>query len=163
MQPETLLRWHRDLVRRKWIYAHRPGRPSIPAGTVAIILRLARENPTWGYRRIQGELARIGVALAPSSVWAILHRHNVDPSPMRAGPSWKEFLRSQASSALACDFFTVDAVLLKRLYVLFFIELRHPTGARDRGHRQSDRFLGGPAGEEPEPWRWMIESIPSSS
>ena len=140
MQPETLLRWHRDLVRRKWIYAHRPGRPSIPAGTVSIILRLARENPSWGYRRIQGELARMGVALAPSSVWAILHRHNVDPSPMRTGPSWKEFLRSQASSALACDFFTVDTVLLKRLYVLFFIELdtrrvyvmgitAHPTGA----------------------------------
>ena len=140
VQPETLLRWHRDLVRRKWTYAHSSGRPSIPAGTVSIVLRLARENPTWGYRRIQGELARMGVALAPSSVWAILHRHNVDPSPMRAGPSWKEFLRSQASSALACDFFTVDTVLLKRLYVLFFFELdtrrvyvmgitAHPTGA----------------------------------
>jgi putative transposase len=74
VQPETLLRWHRDLVRRKWISAHRPGRPSIPAGTAAIILGLGRENPTWGYRRIQGELARMGVALAPSSVWAILRR-----------------------------------------------------------------------------------------
>jgi putative transposase len=106
---------------------------------VTIILRLARENPTWGYRRIQGELARMGVALAPSSVWAILDRHNVDPSPMRKGPSWNEFVRSQASSVLACDFFTVDTVLLKRLYVLFFIELdsrrvyvmgitAHPTG-----------------------------------
>ena len=99
---------------------------------MAIILRLARDNPTWGYRRIQGELARMGVALAPSSVWAILDRHNVDPSPIRAGPSWNEFLRSQASSALACDFFTVDTVLLKRLHVLFFIELStrrvHVTG-----------------------------------
>ncbi|MGA7419709.1 MAG: integrase core domain-containing protein, partial [Acidimicrobiales bacterium] len=141
VQPETLLRWHRDLVRRKWIYANRPGRPGIPAGTVTIILRLASENPTWGYRRIQGELARMGVALAPSSVWAILHRHKVDPSPMRTGPSWNEFLRSQASSALPCDFFTVDTVLLKRLFVLFFIELHtrrvyvmgitaHPTGSR---------------------------------
>jgi putative transposase len=140
VQPETLLRWHRDLVRRKWTQPHRPGRPSIPAGTVSIVLRLARQNPTWGYRRIQGELARMGVALAPSSVWAILYRHNVDPSPQRTGPSWKEFLQSQASSALACDFFTVDTVLLKRLYVLFFIELdtrrvfvmgitAHPTGA----------------------------------
>jgi len=121
------------------IYAHRPGRPSIAAGTVAIILRLARDNPTWGYRRIHGELARMGVALAPSSVWAILHRHGVDPSPMRKGPSWKVLLRSQASTALACDFFTVDTVHLKRLYVLFFIELdtrrvylmgitAHPTG-----------------------------------
>jgi transposase len=140
VQPETLLRWHRDLVRRKWIYAHRPGRPSIPAGIVAIILRLARENPTWGYRRIQGELVRMGVVLAPSSVWAILRRHGIDPSPMRSGPTWAEFLRSQAASMLACDFFSVDTVLLKRLYVLFFIELdtrkvyftgvtAHPTGA----------------------------------
>ena len=140
VQPETLLRWHRDLVRRKWTQTHQPGRQSIPDGTVAIILRLARENPTWGYRRIQGELARMGVALAPSSVWAILRRHNIDPSPMRTGPSWKEFLRSQASSMLACDFFTVDTVLLRQLYVLFFIELdtrrvhmmgitAHPNGA----------------------------------
>ena len=122
VQPETLLRWHRDLVRRKWTYAHRPGRPSIPMGTISIILRLARENPTWGYRRIQGELARMGVTLAPSSVWAILHRHGIDP-PMRTGPGWKEFLRTQATSMLACDFFSVDTVLLKRFYVLFFIEL----------------------------------------
>src|SRR5271168_3605507 len=123
VRPETLLRWHRDLVRRKWTYTHRPGRPSIPSGTVAIILRLVRENPTWGYRRIQGELARMGVVLAPSSVWVILHRHGVDPSPMRSGPTWAEFISSQASSMLACDFFSVDTVLLKRLYVLFFIEL----------------------------------------
>jgi putative transposase len=79
VQPDTLLRWHRDLVRRKWTNAHRPGRTGIPAGTVAIILRLARENPTWGYRRIQGELSTMGVVLAPSSVWAILQRHGVDP------------------------------------------------------------------------------------
>jgi len=123
VQPETLLRWHRDLIRRRWTYARRPGRPSIPAGTVAIILRLARENPTWGYRRIQGELVTMGVVLSPSSVWAILQRNDIDPSPMRSGPTWTEFLRSQASSILACDFFSVDTVLLKRLYVLFFIEL----------------------------------------
>jgi putative transposase len=123
VQPETLLRWHRDLVRGRWTYAHGPGRPSIPAGTVSIILRLARENPAWGYRRIQGELARMGVVLAPSSVWAILRRNGVEPSPMRSGPTWAEFLASQASSMLACDFFSVDTVLLKRLYVLFFIEL----------------------------------------
>ena len=95
---------------------------------------------TLGYRRIQGELARMGVALAPSSVWAILQRHNVDPSPMRTGHSWNEFLRRQASSALACDCSTVDTVLLRRLYVAFFIELdtrrvylmgitAHPTAA----------------------------------
>jgi transposase InsO family protein len=123
VQPEALLRWHRDLIRRRWTYARRPGRPSIPAGTVAIILRLARESPTWGYRRIQGELATLGVVLAPLSVWAILQRNDIDPSPMRSDPTWAEFLRSQASSILACDFFSVDTVLLKRLYVLFFIEL----------------------------------------
>ena len=99
------------------------------------------ERPrTWGYRRIQGELARMGVTLAPSSVWAILHRHGIDPSPMRTEPGWKEFVRTQASSMLACDFFSVDTVLLKRFYVLFFIELdtrrvhvtgvtAHPTGS----------------------------------
>jgi putative transposase len=123
VQPETLLRWHRDLVRRRWTYPHRPGRPSVPAGTVKIVLRLARENPTWGYRRIHGELAVIGIGLAPSSVWSILRRHGVDPTPGRTGPTWSEFLRSQASSMLACDFFTVDTVLLQRLYVLFFVEL----------------------------------------
>jgi len=123
VQPETLLRWHRDLVRRRWTYPHRPGRPSVPAGTVEIVLRLARENPTWGYRRIQGELARMGIALAPSSVWAILRRRGLKPSPRRTSPTWSEFLRSQASSMLACDFLTVDTVLLRRLNVLFFIEL----------------------------------------
>jgi hypothetical protein len=123
VQPETLIRWHRDLVRRRWTYPRRPGRPSVPAGIVGIVLRLAKENPTWGYRRIHGELATMGVRLAPSSVWAILRRHGIDPSTRRAGPTWIEFLRSQASSMLACDFFTVDTVLLRRLYVLFFIEI----------------------------------------
>jgi len=83
VQPETLLRWHRDLVRRRWTYPRRSGRPSVPAGTVGIVLRLARENPTWGYRRIHGELATMGIGLAPSSVWAILRRHGIDPSPRR--------------------------------------------------------------------------------
>jgi putative transposase len=124
VKPETLLRWHRDLVRRKWTYPHRrPGRPAIPAGTVSLVLRLAKENPTWGYRRIQGELATMGVRLAPSSVWEILRRHGIGPSPRRSGPTWSEFLQAQATTMLACDFFTVDTVLLKRLYVLFFIEL----------------------------------------
>ena len=124
VQPETLLRWHRDLVRRKWTYPHRrPGRPALPAGTVSLVLRLAQENPTWGYRRIHGELATMGVRLAPSSVWAILRRHGIEPTPRRSGPTWSEFLRAQATTMLACDFFTVDTVLLRRLYVLFFIEI----------------------------------------
>ena len=122
VQPETLLRWHRDLVRRKWTYTYRrPGRPGLPVGTVSLVLRLARENPTWGYRRIHGELASTGVRLAPSSVWAILRRHGIEPAPRRAGPTWSEFLRAQATTMLACDFFTVDT--LRRLYVLFFIEI----------------------------------------
>jgi transposase InsO family protein len=91
-------------------------------GTVQLVLRLARENPNWGYRRIHGELATMGVVLAPSSVWAILRRHGVDPSPRRFGPTWSEFLRAQATTILACDFFHVDTVLLRRLYVLFFTE-----------------------------------------
>jgi hypothetical protein len=83
---------------------------------------LARENPTWGYRRIYGELARMGIVLAPSSLWAILKRHRIDPAPRRAGPTWAEFLHAQAKGLIACDFFSVDTVLLRRLYVLFFIE-----------------------------------------
>ena len=146
VKPETLLRWHRDLVRRRWTFPHRSGRPSVPSGTVEIVLRLARENPTWGYRRIHGELATMGIELAPSSVWAILHRHGIHPSPGRTGSTWAEFLRSQASSMLACDFFTVDTVLLRRLYVLFFIEIDtrrvYVTGvtANPVGHRWSGRL-----------------------
>jgi len=124
VRPETLLRWHRDLVRRRWTYKRsRMGRPGVSSGTVQLVLRLARENPTWGYRRIHGELATMGVRLAASSVWAILKRHGIDPSPRRCGTSWNEFLRAQAPTVLATDFFTVDTILLKRLYVLFFIEL----------------------------------------
>jgi len=124
VQPATLLRWHRDLVRRRWTYARRgPGRPGLPASTVSLVVRLATENPTWGYRRVHGELVTMGVRLAPSSVWAILRRHGIEPAPRRSGPTWAEFLRTQATTMLACDFFTVDTVLLRRLYVLFFIEI----------------------------------------
>ena len=124
VRPETLLRWHRDLVRRRWTYPRtRSGRPAVPPGAVRLVLRLAKENPTWGYRRIQGELATMGVRLAPSSVWAVLRRHGIEPSPRRSGPTWAEFLRAQATTMLACDFFTVDTVLLRRLYVMFFIEI----------------------------------------
>ncbi len=140
VQPDTLLRWHRALVRRQWTYPKPPGRPRIPAGTVQVVIRLAGENPTWGYRRIHGELSVLGVDLAPASVWNIPQRHGIDPSPNRSGPMWGEFLKAQATTTLACDFFTVDTVLLRRLYVLFFIELdtrrvfligvtAHPTAA----------------------------------
>src|SRR5579875_2294949 len=122
VQPTTLLRWHRDLVAKRWTYPHgRPGRPPIAEGTTAVVLRLAKENPNWGYRRIHGELATMGIAIAPSSVWAILKRHGIEPSPRRSGPTWAEFLAAQAKGLMACDFFHVDTVLLRRLYVLVFI------------------------------------------
>jgi putative transposase len=122
--PQTLLHWHRELVRRHWTKPHRPpGRPSIPPELRRLILRLAAENPMWGYRRIHGELARLGYKLAPSTVWLLLKRAGIDPAPRRAGPTWRQFLSAQAKGILACDFFHVDTVLLQRLYVLFVIEL----------------------------------------
>jgi putative transposase len=124
VQPATLLRWHRDLVRRRWTYhRRRQGRPPLAAQMRAVILRLARENPTWGYKRIQGELVALGMPLSASSVWNILHRHGIEPAPRRASVSWREFLRQQAAAIIECDFFTVETLWLRRFYVLFFIEL----------------------------------------
>ncbi len=122
--PATLLRWHRRLVARHWTYPHRPpGRPPTAAALRALVLRLARENSTWGYRRIHGELMGLGHRIAPSTVWAILRHAGIDPSPTRRGPTWREFLRTQAHQVIACDFFTVDTILCRRLYVLFFVEV----------------------------------------
>jgi hypothetical protein len=122
VRPQTLLAWHRQLVKRRWTYGGNRGRPR-RRGLRELVRRLARENPTWGYRRIAGELRRLGVQAAPSTVWAILKESGIDPAPRRTGPTWSAFLRSHAQGVLACDFFTVDTVLLSRLYVLFFIEL----------------------------------------
>jgi transposase InsO family protein len=122
--PATLLRWHRELVARRWTYPHRrPGRPGTPVGVRELVLRLARENPGWGYRRIQGELVGLGIRIAASTVWTILREAGVEPAPRRLESSWREFLRRQAASIIECDFLTVDTVFLKRFYVLFFIEL----------------------------------------
>ena len=122
--PETILRWHRALVRRHWTYPHRgPGRPALHRETVDLILRLARENPRWGYLRIAGELKKLGVTVSKGSVANVLRRHRLPPAPRRAGPTWAEFLRAQAKGTVATDFFTVDTVLLRRYYVLFVIEV----------------------------------------
>jgi transposase InsO family protein len=123
VQPATLLRWHRDLVRRRWTYSHRRGRPSVAAEIRSLVLRMARENTTWGYRRIHGELRRLGYQIGASTVWTILQRAGVDPAPKRTALTWRQFLRAQAKGVLAVDFFTVDTVFLKRLYVLFVIEV----------------------------------------
>lgn len=124
MTPTTLLRWHRELVARRWTYPHRrPGRPPTARELREFVVRLARENPGWGYRRIQGELVGLGVKLAASTVWAILREAGIEPAPKRLEQSWSDFLRQQAASILECDFLTVDTLFLKRFYVLFFIEL----------------------------------------
>jgi putative transposase len=123
VQPATLLRWHRDLVRRGWTCPHRRGRPRVTAEIRSLVLRMARENTTWGYRRIHGELRRLGYEIGASTVWTILQRAGVDPAPKRSALTWPQFLRAQAEGVLAVDFFTVDTVFLQRLYVLFVIEL----------------------------------------
>ena len=123
VRPETIRRWHRSLLARRWTYSYRrPGRPATDAGARALIVRLARENPGWGYRRIQGELVGLGVRIAASTVWSILQQAGIKPTPRRSSETWREFLRAQASGIVACDFFTVDTVLFRRLYALVFIE-----------------------------------------
>jgi putative transposase len=122
VSPRTLLRWHQALVRRKWRQAPgRRGRPPLNAEVRELVLRFARENPRWGHRRICGEPAKLGFVVSPTSVRRLLAQARLGPAPRRAGPSWREFLRAQAASIVACDFFTVESVFLRRYYVLFFI------------------------------------------
>ena len=122
--PATLLRWHRELVRKRWTYPQRSsGRPPKDRALRELVLRLARENPAWGYQRIAGELLKLGFRISPSTVRRLLASAGLDPAPRRQAVSWPAFLRRQAASLLACDFFTVETVTLRRLYVLFFIEL----------------------------------------
>lgn len=122
--PQTLLRWHRELVRRKWTYRQRrTGRPRLDPKIRALAIRMATENPRWGYIRIQGELRKLGIRVGATTIRRILLKEGLGPAPRRAGPSWSEFLRAQAEGILACDFFTVETAFLKTLYVLFFIEV----------------------------------------
>jgi putative transposase len=141
VRPATLLRWHRQLVRRRWTYLHgRPGRPPLDRRVEALVVQLARENPGWGYRRIVGELRGLGICVSATSVRTILIRHGLPPAPQRNEHSWRDFLRRHAATTLACDFFTVETAWLKRIYVLFFLSLEsrriefvactpNPTGA----------------------------------
>jgi putative transposase len=121
--PTTLLRWHRRLVARRWTYTARRGRPPIGGDVRALVLRLARENPRWGYQRIVGELRGLGLSVSATTVRKLLRQAKLGPAGERSSLSWRAFLRAQAASMLAVDFFTVETVSLQRLYVLFFIEL----------------------------------------
>jgi putative transposase len=124
VRPETLLRWHRRLVARRWTYSQRrPGRPPLARARRELILRLARENPHWGYQRIAGELKHLRLAASPTTIRKVLSGAGVPPAPERARQSWPSFLRQQAASVLACDFFTVETLALQRIYVLFFLSL----------------------------------------
>ena len=140
--PDTILRWHRDIVRRRWAARSmrgKTGRPATRRNIRALVLRLARENPEWGYRRIHGEMAGLGVKVAPSTAWEILKNAGIDPASRRTAPTWSQFLRSQADAILACDFFTADLLDGTHAYVLAVIEhasrririlgvTLHPTG-----------------------------------
>ena len=121
--PATLLRWHRELVKRKWTYRRtRTGRPPLDPEICQLIVAMAKENPRWGYVRIQGELRKLGVRVGATTIKRLLLREGLGPAPRR-GPSWGEFLRAQADGTLACDFFRVETAFLRTLYVLFFIEV----------------------------------------
>jgi transposase len=137
--PDTVLRWHRDIVRRRWAARSIPGKTGRPAtrrNIRALALRLARENPNWGYRRIHGELAGLGVKIAASTVREILKNAGIDPTPRRADLTWPQFLRSQAEAILACDFFTADLLDGTQAYVLAVIE------HSDRMHRSDRSYTG---------------------
>ena len=134
VQPTTLLRWHRHLVGRRWTYPHRRGRPRAAAELRGLVLRLARENPTWGISSHPRRACRLEYRgrVGASTVWTILQRAGVAPAPARSALTWRQFLRAQTRGALALDFFTVDTVLLRRLYVLFAIEVA-PVGSTCSG------------------------------
>jgi transposase len=165
--PDTILRWRRDLVRRRWAARSRRGRTGRPAtrrNVRALVLRLARENPEWGYRRIHGELAGLEVKVAASTAWEILKNAGIDPAPRRTGPTWSQFLRSQAEAILACDFFTADLLDGTQAYVLAVIEhatrririlgvTLHPTGAWTT---QQARNLIMDLGDQTDRLRFMI-------
>jgi len=162
--PATLLAWHRALVKRKWSYRRRrTGRLPLDEEICRLIVRMAKDNPRWGYIRIQGELRKLGIRVGASSIKRLLRREGLGPAPRRA-PSWGEFLRSQAEGIWACDFFTVETAFLKTLYVLFFIEVGsrrlHVTTATANPNgsfvTQQARNLCFAVDERAEPLRFLI-------
>ncbi len=166
-KPDTVLKWHRELVRRTWTFRRRNpgGRPAIPAEIAELILRLARENPRWGYRRIQGELGQLGHALSASAVRAALRRHRVPPAPQRRrATTWRDSLQRHRDVLLACGFFTVETRFFKTLHVLFFLAVgtrrvhlagctAHPTAA---WVTQQARNLVWTLHDEDAPLRFLI-------
>jgi putative transposase len=160
VSPETVLRWQRRLVARRWTYPHkRLGRPPVSLEVGRLIVRLARENPRWGYQRIAGELKGLGISVSATTVRKLLRESDLRPAGERGGLAWRDFVRAQAAGIIACDFFTVDTLWLGRLYVFFFIEIgtrrvhlagctAHPNGgwvapsrrASSRGRSPSTRY-----------------------
>jgi transposase InsO family protein len=165
VSPRTLLRWHAQLVAHRWTYPRRqPGRPPIAQSIRALVLRMARENPRWGYRRIHGELVGLGHPIAASTVWTILKAADIDPAPRRSGPTWRQSLAAQAHAIFAVDFAHVDTVFLRRLYILVVIEhgrrrvhvggiTTHPTGA---WVTQQARNLLMDLGDRADQFRFLI-------
>jgi putative transposase len=164
--PATLLAWHRKLAARKYDMSRqrRPGRPPTVRSIARLAVRLAKENPLWGYRRVHGELSKLGITVAPSTIYEILRSAGIDPAPRRGDQTWRQFLHAQAAGILAVDFLHVDTVLLTRLYVLVFVEhgtrrmhlggvTAHPTG--DWTVQQA-RNLALDLGERFEGYRFLI-------